>query len=143
MRKYLFPFFFCCFFLALSTFAFGQDIAKDKAQLQQQFENLHQVKTRKPLKPIEKYNPLYWTYRGLIGFYQKNISSQIASNCIFEITCSRFSKRLINEFGVVGGLLLSLDRLGRCNKVTLAETSPLRFDDQGKIIEHVSDYHIK
>lgn len=143
MKKYLLPFCLICCLLFLSTTSFAQDFAQDKAQLRTQLQQAHQQKVKAPLKPIQKFNPLYWTYRGLIGFYQQNISSQIASNCIFETTCSRFSKKLINEFGVVGGIILSLDRLGRCNKVTIAETSPLRFDEQGKIIEHISDYHIK
>ncbi|ADR23232.1 hypothetical protein MATR_29190 [Marivirga tractuosa] len=89
---------------------------------------------------IQKLNPLYWMYTGLVHFYQRNISVQIAANCIFEETCSHYSKKLVNEKGIFGGIVLSLDRLSRCNKVTLAETSPLRFTKSGKVIEDIDEY---
>jgi putative component of membrane protein insertase Oxa1/YidC/SpoIIIJ protein YidD len=90
---------------------------------------------------IQKLNPLYWVYTGMVNFYQRNISVQIAANCIFEETCSRYSKKLVNEKGIFGGIVLSIDRLSRCNKVTLAETSPLRFTKRGKVIEDIDEYN--
>lgn len=89
---------------------------------------------------IQKLNPLYWVYTGAVNFYQRNISVQIAANCIFEETCSHYSRKLVNDKGIFGGVVLSLDRLSRCNKVTLAETSPLRFTKGGKVIEDIDEY---
>jgi len=104
-------------------------------------EEIEFVEERQERKFVQKINPFYWAYTGLVTFYQRNISVQIAANCIYEETCSRFSRKLVNEKGILGGMVLSLDRLARCNKVTLAETSPLRFNQQGKVIEHLHEYN--
>jgi|GEM_PF-804449 putative component of membrane protein insertase Oxa1/YidC/SpoIIIJ protein YidD len=96
---------------------------------------------KKERKFIQKINPFYWGYTGLVNFYQKNISVQIAANCIFEETCSHYSRKLVNEKGIFAGIVLSLDRLSRCNKVTLAETSPLRFTKDGKVMERIDEYN--
>ncbi len=54
----------------------------------------------------------------LLTFYQKVASPQLSANCIFEVSCSRFSRELIAEFGLVKGVALTADRLARCNKHT-------------------------
>ena len=98
----------------------------------------------KPNYPwYNKINPLFWLYKGTIGFYQKNISVQIAANCVFETTCSHYSKVLVDEFGVLGGTLLSIERLSRCNRISLVETSLLNFSEEGKIKENIEQYYIK
>ncbi|MFM7850688.1 MAG: membrane protein insertion efficiency factor YidD [Flammeovirgaceae bacterium] len=89
-----------------------------------------------------KLNPINWVYHGSIGLYQKHISAQLGANCIYEVTCSRFSRKLVEEFGVIKGSLLSLDRVGRCNKLYYMESSPVRLNKAGKIIETVQDYHL-
>jgi putative component of membrane protein insertase Oxa1/YidC/SpoIIIJ protein YidD len=96
-----------------------------------------------PVKWLNKVNPLYWIYRGAIGFYQKNISVQIAANCVFETTCSHYSKKLVDEFGIVGGAILSIERLSRCNRISLVETSKLHFSENGKLKEDIEQYHFK
>jgi putative component of membrane protein insertase Oxa1/YidC/SpoIIIJ protein YidD len=91
-------------------------------------------------KFLQKINPLAFLYNNSLGFYQKNISVQIAANCVFEKTCSHFSKDLTQEFGVFGGVILSIDRLSRCNRISALETSPLNINEEGKIKESVDDY---
>ena len=100
------------------------------------------VRSMESIKWFQAINPLFWVYKGGIAFYQKNISVQIAANCVFETTCSRYSKQLTQEFGVLGGMILSIERLSRCNRVSLVETSPLQKTEKGKIVEHIEDYHI-
>jgi putative component of membrane protein insertase Oxa1/YidC/SpoIIIJ protein YidD len=97
-----------------------------------------EVKTKRTF--VQKINPIYWIYTGMADFYKKNISVQIAANCVFEETCSHYSRKLVSEKGVFAGVVLSLDRLSRCNKVTLAETSPLRLTRKGKVIENIDEY---
>ncbi|MFQ3214039.1 MAG: putative component of membrane protein insertase Oxa1/YidC/SpoIIIJ protein YidD [Marivirga sp.] len=92
---------------------------------------------------LNKVNPLYWIYKGTISFYQKNISVQIAANCVFETTCSHYSKKLVDEFGIVGGAILSIERLSRCNRISLVETSTLHFSENGKLKEDIEQYHFK
>jgi putative component of membrane protein insertase Oxa1/YidC/SpoIIIJ protein YidD len=50
-----------------------------------------------------------------IKFYQRAISSQDMSVCNYLPSCSRFSEQAISKAGVLRGLLLTSDRLQRCN----------------------------
>ena len=75
---------------------------------------------------------------GLIRLYQKFISSQDGPTCNFHPTCSRFGMACIQEYGVVRGILLTADRLLRCNG------SQSRYYPKdattGKYVDSVSDY---
>ena len=75
---------------------------------------------------------------GLIRFYQKFISSQDSPTCNFQPTCSRFGMACIQEYGVARGVLLTADRLLRCN----GSQSQYYHKDSvtGKYIDPVSDY---
>ena len=97
------------------------------------------------LKPQEvaRFNPqetseLKFVATGLIRLYQKFISSQDGPACNFQPTCSRFGMACIQEYGIVRGLLLSADRLLRCN----GSQSQLYHKDSvtGKYNDPVSDY---
>ena len=52
---------------------------------------------------------------GMIRFYQKFISSQDKSSCIFTLSCSQFGIEAIKNKGLLKGALLAADRLMRCN----------------------------
>ena len=75
---------------------------------------------------------------GLIRLYQKFISSQDSPACNFQPTCSRFGMACIQEYGVVRGILLTADRLLRCNG---SQSQHYHKDSvTGKYIDPVSDY---
>ena len=75
---------------------------------------------------------------GLIRFYQKFISSQDSPSCNFHPTCSRFSMACIQKYGVVRGILLTADRLLRCNG---SQAQHYHKDSvTGKYVDPVSDY---
>lgn len=52
---------------------------------------------------------------GSIRFYQLFISPQDTPACNFIPSCSQFSLETIKRYGAVRGLLLTSDRLQRCN----------------------------
>ena len=99
------------------------------------------------LKPQEviRFNPwetseLKLTATGLIRLYQKFISSQDGPTCNFQPTCSRFGMACIREYGVARGILLTADRLLRCNG---SQSQHYHKDSvTGKYIDPVSDYAI-
>ena len=97
------------------------------------------------LKPQEvvHFNPqetseLKFVATGLIRLYQKFVSSQDGPTCNFQPTCSRFGMACIQEYGVIRGVLLTADRLLRCN----GSQSQYYHKDSvtGKYIDPVSDY---
>jgi putative component of membrane protein insertase Oxa1/YidC/SpoIIIJ protein YidD len=94
-------------------------------------------------KKIVKYNPVSLLFGGLLFTYQAVISSQIAADCPYEISCSAFSKQSIQEFGLIKGLALSADRVTRCTKSSAKHIHPLRLSENGNIIDFPSYYRIK
>lgn len=54
-------------------------------------------------------------FLGALRFYQTFISSQDMAVCNFIPSCSHFSQEAFRKAGVFRGLLLSSDRLQRCN----------------------------
>jgi len=54
---------------------------------------------------------------GLIRLYQLFISSQDMPVCNFTKTCSRFGMEAIRKYGVFWGVLMTADRLQRCNGI--------------------------
>ena len=86
-------------------------------------------------------NPLALGYLFGIKIYQHAISEQLATDCAFELTCSRFSSAMVKEYGFVKGYFLTFDRVSRCTKISMMETYPVRLTAKGKIIETTADFH--
>ena len=92
---------------------------------------------------IVRFNPretseLKLAATGLIRLYQKFISSQDGPTCNFLPTCSRFGMACIQEYGMVRGILLTADRLLRCNG---SQSRHYHKDEAtGKYIDLASDY---
>ncbi|HAW50808.1 MAG TPA: membrane protein insertion efficiency factor YidD [Flavobacteriales bacterium] len=53
-------------------------------------------------------------FTGLIKFYQMAISPYLGQNCRYEPTCSEYSVRAIDKYGVFKGSWLSIKRILSC-----------------------------
>ena len=94
-------------------------------------------------REVSHFNPLETSElklaaTGLIRLYQKFISSQDGPSCNFTPTCSRFGMACIQEYGMLRGILLTTDRLIRCNG--LQSTYYHKDPKTGKNIDPISDY---
>ena len=94
-------------------------------------------------REIVRFNPqetseLKLAATGLIRLYQKFISTQDGPTCNFIPTCSRFGMACIQKYGVVRGVLLTADRLLRCNGSQSIHYH--RDEVTGKYIDPASDY---
>ncbi len=58
---------------------------------------------------------------GLINFYQRRLSHH---TCLYTPSCSEYTKRCINNFGVVVGILLGIWRILRCNPLSKGGIDP-------------------
>jgi len=91
-----------------------------------------------------KYNPVSLIFGGLMYFYQSTISQQFATSCLYIPSCSNFSIKVINEFGLIKGICLTADRLTRCSKLGLIEIHQHRFDQEtGKVHETMDMFKTK
>lgn len=96
------------------------------------------------LTPFLRFNPAYWLLNGALTGYQKVISPQISADCLYELSCSRFSRAAIQEFGIVKGIALTADRLSRCNRVAATSIELLRINPlTGKVVDTPAMYRIK
>lgn len=56
-----------------------------------------------------------------ISFYQRHLSRH---TCLYEPTCSEYTKRAINNKGVVLGIILGAWRIMRCNPLSKGGYDP-------------------
>ncbi|MBN2636965.1 MAG: membrane protein insertion efficiency factor YidD [Prolixibacteraceae bacterium] len=80
-------------------------------------------------------NPASLVFGGLLYGYQNYFSQHLSANCLFNPSCSDFSKQAVKEFGLVKGTLLSFDRLSRCNRIAATDLNPTEID------EHTHRFH--
>ncbi len=57
----------------------------------------------------------------LIGFYQEHLSRH---TCLYSPTCSEYTKRCINNYGAIVGILLGIWRILRCNPLSKGGIDP-------------------
>ena len=76
-------------------------------------------------------------FLGAINFYRKVISPISGTRCGFSPSCSLFGHQAIKEYGSVQGVMMTADRLTRCNifKGPDADYAPL---PNGKLFDPVS-----
>lgn len=80
----------------------------------------------KTASPVEKYSPLNAAIGGGLFLYQNILSPQFSANCLYSPSCSEFSKQSIQKYGLLKGILLSADRVMRCNRMAATGIHPLR-----------------
>ena len=66
-------------------------------------------------------NPLKAGCISMISFYQRHLSKH---TCLYSPTCSEYTKRCINNWGVTIGTLLGLWRIIRCNPLSKGGSDP-------------------
>lgn len=77
----------------------------------------------------------------VLEFYKQSLSGSTASRCMFEPSCSAFAAEAIRTHGIIGGLLLSADRLQRCHHgARKLAIPPNRNSDKDIIYDPACDY---
>jgi len=75
-------------------------------------------------KTFRNSNPVSLMYGGSLYVYQNFVSQHFSANCLYDPSCSDFSKQAVKEFGLIKGTLLSFDRLSRCNRIAATDLDP-------------------
>ncbi len=94
-------------------------------------------------KKFMRYNPVSLALGGMMYTYQNIVSSLIAADCPYEISCSGFSRSSISTFGLIKGVALSADRLTRCTKSAAKDIHDIDFTPGGKIIDTPDEYRLR
>lgn len=123
--------------------ALQDDLVRIKTSEQDDLKKIHQAENRKrsflvtkedPF--IDKINPIKLTFGGLLYFYQTSLSKHFSADCLYEPSCSNFSKDVISHFGLIKGVFLTADRLSRCNRIAQTSLHPLTINPETR---HSSD----
>ena len=75
-------------------------------------------------------NPVSLLYGGSLYVYQNFVSQHLSASCLYDPSCSDFSKQAVKEYGIFKGTLLSLDRLNRCNRIAATDLNPLQINSK-------------
>lgn len=90
-------------------------------------------------KKAAKFNPVTIVFSSLMYVYQNVLSSQINAGCLYHPSCSEFSKRSIKRFGFLRGVLLTADRMQRCNRISALEYKDKDFN-KGRTLDDTPFY---
>ncbi len=88
-----------------------------------------------------KYNPASLFFGALMYGYQKIISPQFSAGCLFNPSCSDFSKQLVKEYGLFKGVFTTADRLMRCNRLSTHNLSSLKINKHDHKIHESTDIY--
>jgi putative membrane protein insertion efficiency factor len=75
-------------------------------------------------KTFSNCNPASLIYGGSLYVYQNFVSQHFSADCLYDPSCSDFSKQVVKEYGLIKGGLLSFDRLSRCNRIAATGLNP-------------------
>jgi len=91
-------------------------------------------------RKLNRFNPVYAFLKGSMFVYQRVLSPQLNASCVFEQSCSNFSKSAIKKFGIIKGVLLSADRITRCLPSTPFDSELHLVNESGKVIDPIDCY---
>ena len=112
-------FIFLCFKFSL----YSQSSAADLTLILHQFKKENHNGINEKKVKLERSTSFIKTTAFIPFFiYQKVFSEQIAAECEFDMSCSRFGINSIKTFGILKGIFLTADRLMRCNGQVQLET---------------------
>jgi len=119
-------------FIYFSLTGFGQtiDLSADlllidsvsKRHVSQPEKRLYIFKNQP--KTFKNCNPVSLIFGGTLYVYQNFISQHLSADCLYDPSCSDFSKQAVKEYGIFKGGLLSFDRLSRCNRIAATDLNP-------------------
>lgn len=91
-----------------------------------------QKRTKMQLK--SKFNIFSYSVRELMHFYQNTLSEQIQADCIYEISCSQFTKKMIEKKGIIIGTLVGFHQLNNCQPNSVHDYPSHKISHKNKII---------
>lgn len=122
----------------MPSFSFGQEIdlksdllladsiAKDQIPGSKKREYIFKNEPKK----FKNSNPVSLLFGGSLFVYQNYFSQHLSASCLYHPSCSDFGKHAVQEFGLIKGTFLSLDRLSRCNRIAATDLNPADIDKE-------------
>ncbi len=90
-----------------------------------------------PAESVPDSSPLGVLFTGAITFYRSVISPTQSARCGFSPSCSSFGLQAVHDHGPFQGILMTADRLTRCNLLKEAGPDYYRLPN-GRLFDPVS-----
>lgn len=120
-----------CFFLSFSSFSQEQSLTLEITKaFEQQTSPEVQNRTRRMMFQSGENNignPIQVVFGGLMFLYQNVFSDQISAHCMYEISCSEYTKLNIEKNGLIRGSILGFHQLMHCTPSTTNEVPPYMY----------------
>lgn len=84
-----------------------------------------------------KFNPFIYLAGGLLFMYQNLFSAQISANCVYETSCSEFTKKSIQKYGIIKGTFIGMHQLSCCTPSIHKDYCEHSVSESGKIINRI------
>ncbi len=136
--------------LNLPGYSVGQSFSDDQKLISRELDHRSKQQSRpadqERFSPVgrnlvERYNPISLSLSASLYAYRQFISPQLGSNCIYHTSCSTFGKESINIHGFTKGVILTADRISRCNRIAGSDAAFHRIDqDRGQIRDEPTRY---
>lgn len=80
-----------------------------------------------------RFNPFVYVGAALLFVYQNVLSEQIQARCMYQVSCSQYTKLSIQKKGFFKGTLLGFNQISECFPGVLKEHSDYCIDQDDKI----------
>jgi putative membrane protein insertion efficiency factor len=121
-----------------SDFSLLRETTFEKYQFQKQKTSFMWVQSS---NVVLKYNPVSLGFGSLMYLYQRVLSRHFSANCLYSPSCSQYGRSLIKEYGLVEGILLSSDRVMRCNRIAAIDIPAGFIDEKDHKVHETTDLY--
>jgi putative component of membrane protein insertase Oxa1/YidC/SpoIIIJ protein YidD len=94
----------------------------------------------KDQRALQWINPFWYVSGALLFVYQNVLSEQIQADCNFQLSCSGYTKRCIEQNGLLMGILLGADQLNTCQPIVYLDYETSGVNENGKVINDVPSH---
>jgi len=70
---------------------------------------------------LKKLNPLHVIFGGALYVYQNVLSKHLSADCLYAPSCSEYGKQAVRQYGLLKGMVMTADRLNRCNRIAATD----------------------
>lgn len=128
------------------TFSIGLSMSQGNLTNQQLltalFSDYKEIKIEKKafIKPEvnnSNHNPFLYLAGGLLFVYQNLFSAQISANCVYEISCSEYTKKSIQKHGIIKGSFIGMHQLSCCTPSIHKDYCEHSISESDKIINRI------
>lgn len=120
--------------LLILTLVIGANTMAQQINCMDDIRTIHDKLSVKPADPYKrpyiyknersvwkKINPVNVLFGSTLYIYQNGLSKHISADCLYNPSCSEFGKEAFRNYGFFKGMLLTADRLNRCNRIAATD----------------------